>query len=122
MTTNILEYKGFIAHIQFSADDDEFYGRVQNIERHVISFGGKTVAELKKHFKEAVNGYLAFCAEEGIEPKKSLSGRITFRTTPQRHAKLAKAAMLSGKRSLNAFIDDVLAAQADKVLSRHPEA
>lgn len=119
MTTNLMQYKGFTASIHFSAEDEEFYGSVHDIDRHVISFGGKNVRELKKHFKEAIDGYLEFCEAEGIEPKHTPTGRITYRTTPQRHADLARAAALSGKRSLNAFIDEVLAAQLNQMTEQH---
>ncbi|MEQ1789062.1 MAG: type II toxin-antitoxin system HicB family antitoxin [Rickettsiales bacterium] len=117
--SNVMEYKGYKALIQFSADDNEFFGTVGDIDRHIINFGGKSVAELKKHMKESVDGYLKFCEERGIEPKKPFNGRITYRTTPQIHAKLAQAAMLAGKRSLNAFIDEIMIAQTTKILDQH---
>ncbi len=119
MTTNVMEYKGYKALIQFSAEDDEFFGTVSDIDRHVINFGGKTVAELKKHMKEAVDGYLELCEERGIEPKKPFNGRISYRTSPQTHAKLAQAAILAGKRSINAFIDEIMLAQSNKILEQH---
>ncbi len=116
MTTNVMEYKDYTAIIQFSAEDDEFFGTVSDIDRHIINFGGKSVAELKKHMKEAVDGYLEFCKERDIEPKKPFNGRISYRTSPQTHAKLSQAAILSGKRSLNAFIDEIMLAQSSKIL------
>ena len=61
MMSNIMDYKGYKALIQFSAEDNEFFGTVSDIERHIINFGGKSVAELKKHMKESVDGYLEFC-------------------------------------------------------------
>ena len=118
MTSNVMEYRGFIALIQFSAEDDEFYGRVLDIDRHIISFGGKTVRELKKHFKESVDGYLEFCKEEGIEPKKPFSGRITYRTSPQQHAKLSQLALEKGQGSINSLIDQAVAYYTSHVLER----
>lgn len=119
MMSNMMEYKGYKALIQFSAGDNEFFGTVSDIDRHIINFGGKSVAELKKHMKEAVDGYLELCAERRIEPKKPFNGRITYRTTPQTHAKLAQAAILTGKRSLNAFIDEILITQSNKILEQN---
>lgn len=119
MTTNVMEYKGYKALIQFSAEDNEFFGTVSDIDRHIINFGGKSVAELKKHFKESVDGYLEVCEEQGIEPKKPFNGRISYRTTPQTHAKMLQASMLAGKRSLNAFIDEIVIAQTNKILEQH---
>jgi predicted HicB family RNase H-like nuclease len=114
-----MEYKGYKALIQFSAEDNEFFGTVSDIDRHIINFGGKSVAELKKHFKESVDEYLEVCKERGIEPKKPYNGRISYRTTPQTHAKLAQATLLAGKKSINAFIDEIMIAQASKILGNY---
>ena len=119
MTTNVMEYKGYTAIIQFSAEDNEFFGTVKDIDLHVINFGGKSVAELKKHMKESVDGYLTLCKEQDTPPKKPFNGRITYRTSPQTHAKLSQAAILSGKSSLNSFIDEIMITQASKILEQH---
>jgi predicted HicB family RNase H-like nuclease len=116
MTTNIIKYKDYTARIHFSAEDDEFYGEMLDMGRHVISFGGKTVAELKKHMKEAVDGYLEFCREKKISPAKPVSGRITYRTTPQNHLELIQLAGYTGKDSLNAFIDAAIAHYKSQLL------
>lgn len=50
---------------------------------------------------------------------KVYSGTINYRTTPQTHAILKIAAKLTGKRSLNAFIDEIMIAQSDKILQQH---
>ncbi|MEZ5692144.1 MAG: type II toxin-antitoxin system HicB family antitoxin [Rickettsiales bacterium] len=119
MSENLIRYKEFSALIGYDEGDEEFYGNVIGIEPHGVNFGGKSVAELKKHMKKAVDSYLEFCEERGIEPKKPFNGRITYRTSPQTHAKLAQAAMLSGKRSINAFIDEIMIDQSSKILDQH---
>ena len=37
----------------------------------LVNFEGESVSELTNAFHEAVGDYLAYCAEEGIEPHKS---------------------------------------------------
>ena len=48
----------------------------------VVNFEGESVAELTNAFHEAVDDYLAYCAEEGIEPHKSYSGSLNVRLIP----------------------------------------
>jgi predicted HicB family RNase H-like nuclease len=118
MIENIISYKGFDAVIGYSADDNEFFGNVIGIEPHGVNFGGKTVAELKKHMKEAVDGYLEFCKEKKIEPKKPHSGRITYRTTPKQHAELSRLAVKTGQGSINAFIDAAIKHYKSQLLEK----
>ena len=114
---NTMKYKGYIASIEYSEEDEEFVGSVTNTSRHEIYFSGKTVGELKTNMQQAIEGHIENCKELGIEPEKPYSGRLTYRTTPQQHAKLMKAALRSGKRSVNTWIDEVLGKEAEKVLS-----
>ncbi len=115
---NMMEYKGFSALIQYSSGDEEFVGRVINAYPDRITFGGKDVKQLKKHMKEMIDSYLEWAEEEGVDAKKPYSGRITFRTDPKFHADLARAASLSGKRSINAFIGDVLSQSVHRLLEK----
>lgn len=115
-----MQYKGYVAFIRFSAEDDEFYGEMLDMGKHMISFGGKSVAELKKHMKEAVDGYLELCEEKGIEPMKPFSGRITYRTSPKKHADLSRLAVEKGIGSINALIDDAVAYYTSHVLEHRP--
>ena len=113
---NTMTYKGYIASVEYSEEDGEFVGSVINTSRDKIYFSGQTVDELSKHMAEAVEGHIENCKELGVEPEKPYSGRLTYRTTPEHHAKLVKAALTSGKHSLNAWIDEVLHRETDKVL------
>ena len=47
-----------------------------------MNFEGESVAELTNPFHEAVDDYLAYCAEEGIKPHKSYSSSLNVRLTP----------------------------------------
>lgn len=115
---NILKYEGYIAYIQYSEEDEEFFGTVVNTAGDEIIFGGKTVAELKKNMRTSIEGHIINCKNLGIQPKKSYSGRITYRTTPEQHAKLTQAAIVSDKPSLNAWVDETLQKESEKILQK----
>ena len=108
-----MEYKGYIAQVEFDEDAEIFHGEVINT-RDVITFEGKTVAELKKAFQGSVNDYLAFCKERGEEPDKPFSGQFVTRISPELHRQVNVAAALSGK-SLNAWVGEQLQQAADKL-------
>lgn len=120
MTENIISYKGFDAVIGYSTEDEEFFGNVVGIEPHGVNFGGKSVGELKKHMKESIDGYLDFCKEKNIEPQKPFSGRITYRTTPKKHAEISQLVIKTGQGSINAFIDEAIARYKMDVLEKRP--
>jgi predicted HicB family RNase H-like nuclease len=113
---NTITYKDYIAVIEYDEENEEFFASVANLSKDGIHFSGKSVKELKKHFKESVDAYEENCAEWGEAPEKPYSGRLTFRTTPQQHATLFRAALASGKRSLNAWMDEVLNKAAKEAL------
>ena len=58
-----MEYKGYLGSVEYSENDHVFFGKVQDI-RSLVSYDGATVAELEGAFREAVEDYLALCAEE----------------------------------------------------------
>jgi len=74
----MLIYKSYMGHVEFDDDADIFHGEVINT-RDVITFQGKTVAEIKKAFRESVDDYLAFCKERNEEPEKPFSGKFNLR-------------------------------------------
>ena len=49
---NIMKYKDYWAKIEYSDEDECFYGIVEGLKNSTISFEGKTVKELKKDFKD----------------------------------------------------------------------
>ncbi len=106
-----MQYKGYLAHIEFDEEADIFHGEVINI-RDVITFQGKSVDELKKAFEESVEDYLEFCAERNEEPDKPFSGRFTVHLSPEQYRKVILAAEKAGKR-VDAWIADVLIKSAD---------
>jgi len=104
MTT--MTYKGYEAIVEYDADAEIFHGEVANL-RDVITFLGKSVAELKKAFAGSVEDYLEFCKERGEDPEKPFSGRFVVRTDPSLHKDVSMAARREGV-SLNKWISSTL--------------
>ncbi len=113
-TQSTLEYDGYTAQIEFDGKAEAFFGKVIGT-RDVITFQGKSVDELKQAFYDSVEAYRALSKKRGREPEKSFSGKIPFRTTPEIHLSIYKAAQLEG-RSVNAWINNVLAEAAQRTL------
>ncbi len=103
---NTLKYKGFIGSVDFSEEDNVFFGRIEGIDG-LVNFEGSSVDELKSAFHEAVEDYLTFCKEEGIVPKKSYSGTLNIKISPDIHRQIAVLANKAGV-SINAFIKQAL--------------
>ena len=99
---NTLKYKGCIGSVAFSEDDHVFFGKIEGIDG-LVNFEGESVDEIINAFHEAVDDYLTYCAEEGIEPHKSYSGSLNVRLTPDIHSRVAYLAKQAGV-SINSFI------------------
>ena len=111
---NTLTYKGYIGSVNFSEKDGVFFGKIEGIDG-LINFEGESVKELTSAFHEAVDDYLVYCEEEGIEPHKSYSGSLNIRITPEIHSRIAIMAKQTGI-SINAFIKKALENQIATML------
>ena len=77
----------------------------------MIGFHADNVAELRRAFEEAVDDYIAYCAEQGRESLRPASGKISLRISPEVHSAMNVAAEVVGK-SVNQWINDTLAKAA----------
>ena len=102
-----MEYKGYLAKIEYDGEDKIFVGHIAGI-RAIVGFHGESAGELEASFHDAVDDYLAHCAEKGIAPQRPFSGRIMLRIDPQVHARAAMQAQAKNM-SLNQYVSDVLA-------------
>jgi predicted HicB family RNase H-like nuclease len=68
MTT--MTFKSYEAALEYDEEAEIFHGEVISL-RDVITFQGKSVAELKKAFAGSVEDYLAFCKARGEDPEKT---------------------------------------------------
>jgi predicted HicB family RNase H-like nuclease len=96
---NTMTYKGYAARVEYSEEDGCFVGHLVGI-RSIVGFDGRSVAELRKHFRIAVDHYLEASAKLGQAPEKPFSGRMMLRMPPSLHARASAAAEVQGM-SLN---------------------
>jgi len=97
--------------IDWSEADSCFLGSITELERNMTC--GQTREEVLSNLKEALVSYVTTSLENNMEiPEplniKDFKGNITYRTSKERHYRLAKQAKLYGK-SINAFIDEAIA-------------
>lgn len=111
---NTLKYKGYIGSVAFSEEDNVFFGKIEGING-LVNFEGESVKELTDAFHEAVEDYLAYCKEEGVEPHKSYSGSLNIRLSPEVHSKIAILAKQAGI-SINAFVRSAVEKQVATML------
>ena len=111
-----LTYKGYIGSIEISDEDNCLFGKVLDLPKDtMISYEGETVSELEEDFKGAVDDYIAYCKEAGITPRKSYSGSLNIRISPEVHSKIAILAQQAGI-SINAFIKSAVEKQVATML------
>lgn len=103
---NTMTYKGYLGSVAYSEKDQVFFGKIEGING-LVNFEGDSVKELTEAFHEAVDDYLAYCKEEGIEPDKSYTGVLNVRLTPAIHRQIAMLARQAGV-TINAYIKEAL--------------
>ena len=103
---NTMTYKGYFGSVAYSEKDQVFFGKIEGING-LVNFEGESVKELTEAFHEAVDDYLAYCDDEGIEPDKSYTGVLNVRLTPSVHRQIAMLARQAGL-TINAYIKDTL--------------
>lgn len=102
----MMKHKGYTGTVWFDDEAEIFHGEVMGI-KDVVTFQGKSVAELKRAFKESVEDYLNFCTERGESPDKPFSGQFPIRTTAEIHRVFYLAAARE-RKSLNAWVVEKL--------------
>jgi predicted HicB family RNase H-like nuclease len=103
---NTLSYKDYIGTVSYSSEDEVFYGKLEHIN-DLITFESENAHDLKKAFEEAVDDYIAFCREKGVEPEKPFKGSFNVRVKPYLHKQAYLKALKSGM-TLNKFIETAI--------------
>jgi predicted HicB family RNase H-like nuclease len=57
---DVLTYKGFTGSVHFSAQDDVFFGKVEEVN-DLITFEGDSVKELKNAFHYVIDEHIRDC-------------------------------------------------------------
>jgi len=123
MTEKNLEYYLNLPYtyiIEWSDVDECFLGSVVELERNMTC--GQTREEVLVNLKEALVSYITTSLDNNMEIPEPLKienfkGSITYRTSKERHYKLAKQAKLYGK-SINAFIDEAISEKLKQTMLR----
>ena len=107
----MMEYKGYMGHVEFDDENGIFHGEVVNM-RDVVTFQGESVEDIRRAFRESIDDYLEFCAEKGESPDKPYSGKFVVRVEPELHKRVALYAKKE-RKSLNAWVNEVLEEAAE---------
>ena len=99
---DILQYKGFIGSVHYSAADECFFGKIEGID-DLVSFEGNDVQGIKKEFQEAVEDYRELCRMTGKPLHKSYKGSFNIRIAPELHKKAVQKSLMLGI-SLNQLV------------------
>jgi len=101
-----IHYKGYYGSIEFSDEDNVFFGKLIGINDH-ITYEGDNVTDLRRDFEEAVNEYLDLCLQMGKKPEKPFKGTFNVRIGADLHRKAALTASARGI-SLNALVEEAI--------------
>lgn len=113
---NQLKHKGYIGSIEASLEDNCLFGKVLFIKA-LVSYEGKTVAELDAAFQEAVDDYLATCQALGQTPEKPCKGSFNVRVGHDLHL----AAALEATRK-KVTLNDLTRQALNEFLQQHGKA
>lgn len=70
----MMKYKGYIAETEYDAIVKLYAGWVVNSgPSSIVIFETDKEEELERVFQEAIDDYLEWCAEDGVEPIKPMS-------------------------------------------------
>ena len=107
---SMLEYKGYLGTVEYSADDHCLYGKLAYI-RDLVNYEATTVKSLEREFKTAVDDYLMTCEREGRKPNTPFKGTFNVRIDPELHR---LATIAAGEKSLNAFVSSAISEKVEK--------
>lgn len=108
MKSNMLQYKGYHAKVEFDTDSCMLRGKVEGINDYV-DFESSNAQMIETEFHNAVDDYLKFCEEVGKEPDKEYKGSFNVRIDPALHQKIAVVAFRNGE-SLNKTVEKAIRA------------
>ena len=100
----MMEYKGYVATVEFDDSIDVLHGRIVNSGPYPIAtFEATDARELRREFERSVDEYLQWCEEDGVEPRRPFSGKLNLRLGSELHA-LVAAAAVANQMSINSWI------------------
>ena len=103
---NVMEIEGYKALIAFDPETSLFRGEFIDLNGGA-DFYAADVQSLLREGETSLRVFLAMCREDGVEPRKSYSGKLMVRLPVELHERAAVAAASHGK-SLNAWFAEAV--------------
>ena len=103
---DLLIYKDYWTKVKFIKDEHILHGKIEGIN-DLVTFDADNLSTVEQEFHNAVDDYLALCAEIGKAPEKPFRGSFSIRITPILHKQLAMEADAQNI-SLNQHVEDIL--------------
>ena len=104
--SNTIEYSGYIGTIEYSQEDQCFFGKIDMIN-DLVTFEATNAPDLETNFRNAVDEYIETCKELGREPQKAFKGVFNVRTGSELHMAAVRNALKMGV-SLNSYIKSLI--------------
>ncbi len=104
----MMSYKGYVGRASVDTEARIIFGRVVN-SRDVITFQGESVAEAEQAFRDSVDVYLEWCAEDGDKPAGPGPIKFAVYAAPETYFALVEEAKDRGL-SLNDLVNERLKA------------
>ncbi len=108
MSINTMDYKGYSALIEYSAEDECLVGKVVGINDR-IAFHGDSIAGVRENFHNVIDNYLNSCKHNGKKPERPRSGKLTLNLPAELHAYVSRQSEVTGC-SLNQMVVDAIKA------------
>lgn len=105
-SVNVLEYKGYLAKVEYSVEDRVLFGKIEGIN-DLVTFESPEPEEIENEFHMAVDDYLNLCEELGQIPDRAYSGTFNVRIQPDLHKKISLQATKNGE-TLNSMVEKAL--------------
>ena len=103
---DVLNHKGFLGSVHFSAEDECFFGKIEGID-DLVTFEGQDVKVIKKSFRKAVEDYIELCKITKKPLLKSYKGSFNIRIAPDLHKKAVQKSLMLGI-SLNQLVQKAI--------------
>ena len=92
MSKNVLQYKGYLAKVEYDSERGLLYGTVQGI-RDAVNFESVDPAGLEAAFHDSVDRYLRFCDAVGRRSCQPFNGQFSVRIGHELHQGMAEWAL-----------------------------
>ena len=104
--SNLLHYKEYYGSVEYSAEDEVFFGKIEHIN-DLVTFEATDVQGLQQAFQDAVDHYCEQCAVLQRAPQKMFKGRFNVRISPDLHK---RASLLAAQQriSLNKLVEQAI--------------